>query len=108
MGRPKGKVLEDKRLTPIVPLLSEAIKAPVKLAPDCIGPEAEKVVNAAKPGEVVLLENVRFHAGETKDDPELAKKVGAPRYAGGRAGGRLKSGPFLLVGGSLRPMPTST
>ena len=76
MGRPKGKVLEDKRLTPVGPILEAAIKAPVKIAPDCIGPDAEKFVKAAKAGEVVLLENLRFHPEETKNDPAFAEKVG--------------------------------
>jgi hypothetical protein len=75
LGRPKGQVLEDKRLTPVVPVLSEAVKAPVKLAPDSAGPEAAAFVKNAKPGEVVLLENTRFHAGETKNDEKYSKQV---------------------------------
>jgi phosphoglycerate kinase len=76
LGRPKGQVLEDKRLTPVASVLSEAVKAPVKLAPDSAGPETAAFVKNAKPGEVVLLENTRFHAGETKNDEKYSKQVG--------------------------------
>lgn len=75
MGRPKGQVLEDKRLKPVAPILSEAIKAPVLTALDSEGEDAARVIAAAKDGEVVLLENTRFIAGETKNDLTYAKKV---------------------------------
>ena len=67
-GRPKGKdpVLS---LQPLIQPLSEAIGRPVRFASDCIGPEAERVVAELKDGEVALLENLRFHAGEEKNDP---------------------------------------
>jgi phosphoglycerate kinase len=67
-GRPKGK---DPALSlqPLVRPLSEAIGRPVRFASDCIGPDAEQVVAELKDGEVALLENLRFHAGEEKNDP---------------------------------------
>jgi phosphoglycerate kinase len=67
-GRPKGK---DPALSlkPLVGPLAEALGRPVRFAPDCIGPEAEAVVNGLKDGEIALLENLRFHAGEEKNDP---------------------------------------
>ena len=67
-GRPKG---EDPALSlqPLIQPLSEAIGRPVRFASDCIGPEAERVVAELKDGEVALLENLRFHAGEEKNDP---------------------------------------
>jgi len=75
-GRPKGP---DPKLSlrPLVEPLSRAIGRPVYFAPDCIGPEAERVVAALKPGEVALLENLRFHKGEEANDPAFAKALAA-------------------------------
>jgi phosphoglycerate kinase len=71
-GRPKGRD-EANSLRPIVDPLSRAIGGrKVQFAPDCIGPEARRVVDALKPGEVALLENLRFHPEEEKNDPEFA------------------------------------
>jgi phosphoglycerate kinase len=74
LGRPKG-VDEKLRLKPIAARLSELLKCPVKALPDCVGPEVEKAVAALKDGEVALLENVRFHPEEEKNDPAFAKKL---------------------------------
>jgi phosphoglycerate kinase len=74
LGRPKG-VEEKSRLTPAANRLSEILGQPVKMLNDCIGAEVEAVVSAMQPGEVVLLENLRFHAGEEKNDPEFAKQL---------------------------------
>jgi phosphoglycerate kinase len=73
-GRPKGP---DPALSlrPLVEPLSRAIGRPVQFAPDCIGPEAERVVTALKPGEVALLENLRFHPEEEKNDPNFARQL---------------------------------
>jgi phosphoglycerate kinase len=74
-GRPKGPdpVLS---LRPLVEPLSRAIGGrPVHFAPDCVGPEAKRVVEALKPGEVALLENLRFHKGEETNDPAFAKQL---------------------------------
>jgi phosphoglycerate kinase len=96
-GRPKGQVVEEKRMKPVAPILSEAIKAPVKPASDCIGPEAESVVKAAKDGEVVLLENLRFHIEETKNNPDFSKKVGFEGQAGTEDGCPPTHAPAPLV-----------
>src|SRR5436190_12977203 len=76
-GRPKGPD-PSQSLRAVVEPLSRAIGGrPVQFAPDCIGPEAERVVAALKPGEVALLENLRFHKGEEANDPGFAKALAA-------------------------------
>lgn len=74
-GRPKGKVVNDMRLTPIARRLSRILKQPVKTTDDCIGPEVEKAVKAMKPGDILLLENLRFHAEEEAGDANFAKAL---------------------------------
>jgi phosphoglycerate kinase len=76
-GRPKGKPEAAYSLRPLVAPLSQAIGRPVAFAEDCVGPAAERVVAALKPGEVALLENLRFHAKEEKNDPAFAKQLAA-------------------------------
>lgn len=76
LGRPKG-VDEKLRLKPIAARLAELLKKPVKALRDCVGDEVEKETAALKNGDVVLLENVRFHAEEEKNDPAFAKKLAA-------------------------------
>lgn len=76
-GRPKDAPDPAFSQAPIVPILQKFLGVPVHFAKDCIGPEAEKTVTAAKPGEVVLLENLRFHKGEKKNDPEFAAALAA-------------------------------
>ena len=78
LGRPKGRVAEEFRLTPVAKRLAELLKAPVTMTNDCIGPEVEKAVNLMKPGDVVLLENLRFYAEEEANDAAFAKKLAAP------------------------------
>ena len=73
LGRPKGKVNADMSLKPCAVRLAELLGKPVKMAPDCVGPEVEALKPA--PGEVLLLENLRFHPEEEKNDPEFAKKL---------------------------------
>ena len=75
LGRPKGKVTEEFRLTHVAKRLSELLGAPVTRTDDCIGPEVEKTVAAMKPGDVLLLENLRFHAEEEANDAGFAKKL---------------------------------
>ena len=75
LGRPKGKVVEALRLTPVAERLSELLGVEVVKAADCIGCRAARVVEAMKPGDVVLLENLRFHAEERKNDPAFAKQL---------------------------------
>jgi phosphoglycerate kinase len=70
--RPKGQRVPEMSLRPMVAALSEALKRPVAWADDCIGPEAEAAAAALRDGEVLLLENTRYHAGEEKNDPALS------------------------------------
>ncbi|EPX87270.1 phosphoglycerate kinase [Rubellimicrobium thermophilum DSM 16684] len=70
--RPKGKVVPGMSLRQILPALEQALGQPVRFASDCIGPEAEDAAAAMKPGDVLLLENTRFHAGEEANDPDFA------------------------------------
>lgn len=74
-GRPKGKVVEDMRMAPAARRLAEILGKKVGTAPDCIGPEAEKAVSAMKPGDVVMLENLRFHNEEEAGDANFAKSL---------------------------------
>jgi phosphoglycerate kinase len=73
LGRPKGKVNPEMSMKPVAKRLEELLGRPVKMAPDCIGPEVEAMKPA--PGEVLLLENLRFHPEEEKNDPEFSKKL---------------------------------
>jgi len=75
--RPKGKVVPSMSLQPIVPALAQAIGRPVAFAGDCIGEVAKAAVAKLKDGEVLLLENTRFHSGEEANDPAFAKQVAA-------------------------------
>ncbi len=75
--RPKGKRVPEMSLKPIAPALEKAIGHKVSFADDCIGPDAEKVVKALKPGDVALLENVRYHNGEEANDPVFSKALAA-------------------------------
>ena len=75
IGRP-SEAREDKFSTKhILKRLSEVFKQDVKWAPDCVGPEAEKAAADLKPGEILLLENLRYHKEEKKNDPEFAKQL---------------------------------
>jgi len=75
LGRPKGGPEAKYSLAPVARRLGELLKREVKLAPDCIGPEVEKMATAMKPGDVLLLENLRFHKEEEKNDPAFAKSL---------------------------------
>jgi len=75
LGRPKGQVNPKYSLKPVAQRLSELLQKDVLMAPDCIGPEVENLVNKLQDGEVLLLENVRFYAEEEKNDPEFAQKL---------------------------------
>ncbi|WP_425806084.1 phosphoglycerate kinase [Desulfitobacterium sp. Sab5] len=74
-GRPKGQVNPKYSLAPVASRLSELLGQDVPMAPDCIGPEVTKKVMSLENGQAVLLENVRFHAEEEKNDPEFAKQL---------------------------------
>jgi phosphoglycerate kinase len=73
LGRPKGQVKEELRLTPVADRLSELLKQPVEKVDEVIGPVVTERVNRLTEGQILLLENVRFHPGEEKNDPDLAK-----------------------------------
>jgi phosphoglycerate kinase len=75
LGRPKGKPNPKMSLKPAATRLSELLGKPVAFASDCVGPEAEKAAAALKDGEVLLLENLRFHPEEEKNDPEFSKRL---------------------------------
>ena len=75
LGRPKGGSDPEFSLRAASEVLAGLLGKPVKMAPDCVGPEVEKLAKALKPGEVLMLENTRFHAGEEKNDPDLARQM---------------------------------
>ncbi|MCC6919483.1 MAG: phosphoglycerate kinase [Alphaproteobacteria bacterium] len=75
--RPKGKRVPEMSLKPIVAPLAKLWGQPVAFADDCVGPEAEAAIKALPEGGVILLENTRYHAGEEKNDPALAKQIAA-------------------------------
>jgi phosphoglycerate kinase len=75
LGRPKGKVAEEFSLKPVAPYLSDLLGRPVPLAPDCVGDEVKARVAQLNPGEILLLENLRFHPGEEKDDEVFSRSL---------------------------------
>jgi len=77
LGRPKGEPDPEFSLKAAADALAKLIDRPVKMAPDCVGPEVEALAMALKPGEVLMLENVRFHPEEEKNDPAFAKRLAA-------------------------------
>jgi len=77
LGRPKGQIVPELRMDPVAARLSELLGRPVKKLDDCVGPEIEAAVQAMQPGEVVLLENTRFHPQEKANDPAFAAQLAA-------------------------------
>jgi phosphoglycerate kinase len=77
LGRPKGKPDPKYSLRPVAEHLSSLLGETVAFAEDCIGPVAEEAAGMLRPGKVLLLENTRFHPGEEKNDPQMAKKLAA-------------------------------
>jgi triosephosphate isomerase len=75
LGRPKGKVVEKYSLKPVAKCLSGFLGKDVKFASDCVGEEAKKAAADLKPGEVLMLENLRFHPEEEKNDPKFAQEL---------------------------------
>ena len=75
LGRPKGAPEDKFRLAPVAIRLAELIKKPVATTRDCVGPEAEAAVKAMKSGDILLLENLRFHAEEEKNGPDFSKAL---------------------------------
>jgi phosphoglycerate kinase len=77
LGRPKGKPEPKYSLKPVAVRLGELLGRPVQFAPDCVGSQVEKMVSSLKDGDILLLENLRFHAEEEKNDPAFAKQLAA-------------------------------
>ena len=75
LGRPKGERRAEMSLKPCVGVLEQLLKRKIKFATDCVGEEVVQAANSLEPGEVLLLENLRFHAAETKNDPEFARQL---------------------------------
>lgn len=75
LGRPKGKENESFRLAPVAARLAELLGVPVANTPDCVGPEAKAAAAKLSPGDVLLLENLRFHAEEEANDPGFARRL---------------------------------
>ncbi len=74
-ARPKGKRVPEMSLRPVGEALAKILGKPVAFADDCVGPDAQQAVNAMKNGDILLLENTRFHPGEEKNDPTLSKEM---------------------------------
>ncbi|MGD2143318.1 MAG: phosphoglycerate kinase [Anaerolineae bacterium] len=77
LGRPKGQVVDDLKMDPVAERLAELLGQPVKKLDDCVGPHVERAVVAMQPGDVILLENTRFHAEEKANDPYFADQLAA-------------------------------
>lgn len=75
LGRPKGKVIPGLSLRPVAKRLSRLLGKEVPLAEDCVGPEVKKFVDKMNPGDIILLENLRFHPEEEQNDPEFAREL---------------------------------
>ena len=77
LGKPKGKRAEELSLAPVAVELARQLRGPVRFADDCVGAEVEALVAALEPGDVLLLENLRFHAGEESNEPAFARSLAA-------------------------------
>ena len=75
LGRPGGEVVEEMRLEPVAVRLGELLGRRVEYAPDCVGPEVERAAGELRPGGVLLLENLRFHAGEEQNDADFSRRL---------------------------------
>src|SRR5947209_5927160 len=75
LGRPKGQVVDAMRLTPVAQRLNGLLGRPVEMVADCVGPEIEALAKALQPGHVLLLENLRFHKEEEKNDLDFARQL---------------------------------
>jgi phosphoglycerate kinase len=75
LDRPDGKVVESLRMAPVARALSKALGVEVKTVPDCIGPQVKAAAAALQDGDVLLLENLRFHPEEEKNDPQFAREL---------------------------------
>jgi phosphoglycerate kinase len=75
LGRPKGEVVPAFSLAPVAKRLSELLGLEVAVAPDCVGPEVEVKAKALQPGQILMLENLRYHKAEEKNDPEFSRQL---------------------------------
>ena len=75
LGRPKGKRVDSMSLSPVAPVLADKLSCPVMFLNDCIGEGIQNAVNQLKNGQVALLENLRFHSGETENDPVFSSEL---------------------------------
>lgn len=75
LGRPEGKVVNSMRMKVAAMHMGKLLKKPVKIMKDCTGPEVKKAAESLKPGQILFLENLRFHIGEEKNDPKFAKQL---------------------------------
>ncbi len=82
LGRPKGQALPEFTLAPVAKRLSELLGMEVLMAPDCIGEEVKKMAAALQPGQILLLENLRYHKEEEKNDPEFSRQLAELADAG--------------------------
>ncbi|HVR73518.1 MAG TPA: phosphoglycerate kinase, partial [Planctomycetota bacterium] len=124
LGRPKGKPAPEHSLRPVAERLGDLLHREVPLAPDCVGPDVQRMLQGLGDGGVILLENLRFHAGEEKNDPAFSAKLaelgemyvndafgtahrahasteGAPRRFPVRAAGYLMKKELDYLGGAL-------
>ncbi|MEO8347463.1 MAG: phosphoglycerate kinase [Acidobacteriota bacterium] len=77
LGKPKGRRKPELSLAPVAVELARLLQRPVRFADDCVGPDVEVLARDLAPGDVLLLENLRFHEGEEANDPEFAKRLAA-------------------------------
>jgi phosphoglycerate kinase len=77
LGRPKGAVVPEMSLQAVATSLQGMVDAEVIFAPDCVGPAVQKLAADLKPGQILLLENLRYHLGETDNDPDFSKELAA-------------------------------
>lgn len=77
LGRPKGAVVPEMSLAPVAHKLSQLVSTEVIFAPDCVGAQVQRLADKLVPGQILLLENLRYHAAETKNDPEFSKQLAA-------------------------------
>ncbi|MFQ5486491.1 MAG: phosphoglycerate kinase [Desulfobacterales bacterium] len=75
LGRPKGEVVRELSLSPVAMCLTRLLGKETRIAPDCVGPEVKTLISKMSPGEIILLENLRFHPGEQKDDDLFAREL---------------------------------
>ena len=75
LGRPKGKRVESMSLAPVASLLSDKLSLPVLFLNDCVGPDVENALQDMQDGQIALLENLRFHNGETENNPDFARSL---------------------------------